>query len=68
LAIVQLDSIHIERRLEMADNALRKDVGEEMLDSDVLPKGGNTFSPELEVEGGQRGDDAEVERVERVYK
>ena len=46
----------------MAEGVL-KDGGE---DSDVLPKGGNTFTPDMEVVGG--GEDVEIERIERVYK
>jgi hypothetical protein len=51
----------------MADDGLRKDVGE-AVNSDVVPKNGNTFTPDPEYGGGIEGDDVEVERVERVYK
>jgi hypothetical protein len=51
----------------MADDGLRKDVGE-AVNSDVVPKNGNTFTPDPEYGGGIEGDDDEIERVERVYK
>jgi hypothetical protein len=53
----------------MAAEGLRKQVGEAVDGggSDVLPKGGNTFTPDQEI--GVAGDeDAEIVRVEKVYK
>jgi len=43
----------------MADDGLRKDVGE-AVNSDVVPKNGNTFTPDPEYGGGIEGDDVEV--------
>jgi hypothetical protein len=54
----------------MADEeGSRKEAGDvvHVRGSDILPKGRNTFTPDQEV-GVFRDEDAEVERVEKVYK